>query len=83
MKDLLMIINRGMIHNCLVTSDDIWVAKEKFGPNLGALKGRTVHRKGDHVPSLVANVPYNIIKTHQNVTLAFDNFFVSNNARHC
>jgi hypothetical protein len=48
------------------------------GPNLGSLKGKTVRGKNImHVPSLVADVPYDIIKTHRNVTVCFDIMFVN------
>ena len=55
--------------NCPVNKTDVKIANDLFGPNLGSLKGKTVHQKGNHVPSLVAEVPYEIIRTHKAVTL--------------
>jgi hypothetical protein len=52
-------------------------AEDIFGPNLGSLKGKTVRRKNAHVPSLVADVPYQIIRAHRDVTLCFDIMFVN------
>ena len=76
-RDYVKIVEGGMLHNCPVSRADIAAAEDIFGPNLGSLKGKTVRRKSSHAPSLVADVPHHIIKTHKDVTLCFDIMFVN------
>jgi hypothetical protein len=76
-RDFVKIVEGGMLRNCPISRIDISVAEDIHGPNLGSLKGKTVRRKNTHVPSLVADVPYHIIKTHKDVTLCFDIMFVN------
>jgi len=76
-RDFSKIVEGNMLRNCPVTKADILAAEDIFGPNLGSLKGKTGRTKSDHVPSLVADLPYNIIKTHRNVILGFDIMFVN------
>jgi hypothetical protein len=76
-RDFKKIVAGESMRNCPIVSSDIVRAEDIFGKNLGSLKGKTVRQKGDHVPSLVADVPYDIIKTHKLVTLCFDIMFVN------
>jgi hypothetical protein len=76
-RDYVKIVEGGMLSNCPITRADIVAAEDIFGLNLGPLKGKTVRRKNTHVPSLVSDVPYDIIKTHRDVTLCFDIMFVN------
>jgi hypothetical protein len=76
-RDFLKIVEGGMLRNCPVSRNDIMTAEDIFGPNLGSLKGKTVRSKNAHVPSLVADVPYHIIKLHKDVTVCFDIMFVN------
>jgi hypothetical protein len=76
-RDYVKIVKGGMLANCPVSRADIKAAEDIFGPNLGSLKGKTVRRKNGHIPSLVANVPYNIIKQYKDITLLFDIMFVN------
>jgi hypothetical protein len=73
-----------MLPNCPVTRSDIRAAEDIFGPNLGALKGKTVRTRPDPVEIQVENVPLAIMQKYQDVTLAADimavnkiRFFVS------
>ena len=76
-RDFAKIVEGGMLQNCPVTREDIAAAEDIFGPNLGSLKGKTVRHKNNRVDSLVADVPYDIIKVHKDVTLCFDIMFVN------
>jgi hypothetical protein len=76
-RDYIKIVEGGMLQHCPVSRSDIMAAEDIFGPNLGSLKGKTVRRKNAHVPSLVADVPYDIIRAHRDVTLCFDIMFVN------
>jgi hypothetical protein len=76
-RDYIKIVDGGMLQNCPITKSDIATAEDIFGPNLGSIKGKTVRRKNGHVPSLVADIPYHIIKAHKDVALSFDIMFVN------
>jgi len=76
-RDYIKIVMGGMMRNCPVSRADIAAAEDIFGPNLGSLKGKTIRGKQDHVPSLVVDVPYHIIKMYKDVTLGFDIMFVN------
>lgn len=55
-RDCVKIVEGGMLPNCPITRADISAAEDICGPNMGSLKGKTVHCKNMHVPSLVADV---------------------------
>ena len=60
-----------------VTKADITAADHIFGPNLGALKGKTVHRPNPHVASGVDAIPPDVIKMHRHLTLTVDIMFIN------
>lgn len=42
-------VNRNLIRGCPVTAQDIKIAGDIYGPNLGSLKGKTPWRNDSHV----------------------------------
>ena len=66
------------LRGCLVTRGDIQAATDIFGPNIGSLKGKTVHKPNQHVRSGADGVPPEIMAIHQNVTLCIDIMFINN-----
>jgi hypothetical protein len=76
-RDFVKIVEAGMVRNCPVSRPDTAAAEGTLGSNLGSPRGKTVRRKNAHVPSLVADVPCHVIKTHKDVTLCFDLMFVN------
>jgi hypothetical protein len=44
-KDFLRIVARNQLPNCPITQDDILVAEDIFGPDIGSLKGKTARHK--------------------------------------
>ena len=65
------------LQGCPVTRADVQAATDILGPNLGALKGKTVHRANQHVQSGVDGVPPEVLDLHQNVTLCVDIMFIN------
>ncbi|KAG7373144.1 hypothetical protein IV203_033868 [Nitzschia inconspicua] len=65
------------LRGCPVTKQSIRIASDVFGPNLGSLKGKTVHRPSSHVHSHTDPVPPEILDRHRDVTLATDIMFVN------
>ena len=53
------------------------VATDIFGPNLGSLKGKTVHRPNPHVKTGTAGVPMEILSIHCDITLAIHIMFIN------
>ena len=52
-------------------------ATDIFRPNLGSLKGKTVHRLNPHVKTGTAGVPMEILSIHHDITLAIDIMFIN------
>ncbi|KAG7352856.1 reverse transcriptase RNA-dependent DNA polymerase [Nitzschia inconspicua] len=65
------------LRGCPVTKRSIQIASDVFGPNLGSLKGKTVHRPSPHVQTNTDPVPPEILERHRDVTLATDILFVN------
>ena len=60
------------LRDCPVKRSDIAAAEDIFGPNLGALKGKTVWRPNPHVAMGTDGVPPDIMKAHRSIILAMD-----------
>ena len=73
----LMDVAVSHLKGCPVTKADVKAAEDIYGPNLGALKGKTVSRPNPHVPAGVDQVPTSIMKVHRSVTLAIDVMFIN------
>ena len=43
--DYIEFVQKGMVPNCPITKEDIVLAEDIMGPNLGSLKGKTVHKR--------------------------------------
>ena len=65
------------LRDCPVKRSDIAAAEDIFGPNLGALKGKTVWRPNPHVNMGTDGVPPEIMQTHQSIILAIDIMFIN------
>ena len=65
------------LKGCPLTKADIQAAEDIYGPNLGALKGKTVDRPNPHIPAGVDHVPTAIMDIHHSVTLAIDVMFIN------
>ena len=65
------------LKGCPLTKADIQAVEDIYGPNLGALKGKTVDRPNPHVPAGVDHVPTSIMEVHHSVTLAIDVMFIN------
>lgn len=76
LHDYKLLVENGLINNCPVTVNDIKVAEDIFGPDIHALKGKTVRQAPKRVETDYVEVPPDILKLHCNVTLVGDIFFV-------
>jgi hypothetical protein len=71
-KDFKAIITMNAIKNLPVTIEDINLAEKIFGPDIGALKGKTTRQKPTPVINDYIEIPEELINNHQKVTLCMD-----------
>jgi hypothetical protein len=76
-KHFKQIVAGNQLKNCPIGIDDIVVAEDIFGQSIGALNGKTVHKKLDVVRGMTTPLPMEIIEKYRNVTLAFDLMYVN------
>jgi hypothetical protein len=76
-RTFISIVEKNQLPNCPVTRDDIIAAERIFGPDLGSLKGKTVHKRPDPVKIDYANIPGSVMSRYRNVVLAGDIMFVN------
>jgi hypothetical protein len=71
------IADSQLLATCPIGRTDIAAAERMFGPNLGAVKGKTVKRSSIPVSSRIDGVPHNLLKRFQQVVLAINITFVN------
>jgi hypothetical protein len=71
------IADSKLIPNCPIGRADIAAAERIFGPNLGALKGKTVNRPSVPVAGCIEGVPPSILERYQQVVVSIDIMFVN------
>jgi hypothetical protein len=60
-QTMLEMVDRNLLLTCPVTRADLQVAENVYGPNLGALKGKTVRRAPVAVDTGISLVPPEIL----------------------
>jgi hypothetical protein len=63
--------------NCPITCADIHAAEHIFGPNLGALKGKSVTKASIPVSGKIESVPPSIMERYQKAVMATDIMFIN------
>ena len=63
--------------NCLVTIEDIKIAKDIFEPDIHAMKGKTVRKSSPTIEIDCIEIPKEILKLHNNIVMALDVMFVN------
>ena len=72
-KDFVELVRSGKLLHCPFTVKDIERAQVIYGPELGALKGRTVRSKP---ASMIGNPPTDVKKELSDISLSGDIFFI-------
>ena len=65
------------IGNSPVTTKDIELAEKIFGPDIGSLKGKTTRRNPIHVVEDTIDIPRELIRSQQDITLCIDGMKVN------
>ena len=76
-NDFKAIIRMNAIANNPVTTDDINMAEKIFGPDIGAIKGKTTRRKPIPVVDDYVEIPKELLEAQQEVTLCIDGMKVN------
>ena len=77
-RDYIRYVENNLIPNCPITRRDIVIAEHIFGPDVGALKGKTMRRRPlgvglyNHTP-----IPSTVVDQYQDVILAVDILYVN------
>ena len=71
-KDLIKILKTSGLPNCPVTPRDVIIANKVFGPDVGALKGKTTRRNPPIVDSPVSVDTTSILEHYGEITLCVD-----------
>jgi len=77
LKDYVRYSDSLQLTNCPLGRENIAAAEDIFGPNLGSLRGKTVHRNGTTIDIAPRFIPPEIMDRHRDVTIAMDIMFVN------
>jgi hypothetical protein len=76
-KAFIKIVENNLLPNCPVTRRDIIAAEHIFGPDVGSLKGKTVHKAATSVDVNTVDLPATVMSHYQDIVLAADIMFVN------
>ena len=76
-KDFIKVLKASSLPNCPVTQRDVIIANNLFGPDVGALKGKTTQRSPPIVDSPMPVDITSILKYYGEVTLCVDLMYVN------
>ena len=76
MRDFKNMIQLNQIKNCPITIEDVKLYEKIFGPDIYALKGKTVRHKPKVVINDYIEIPRALIQAHQGIILFADNMFI-------
>ena len=76
-RQLYKIADENLLRNCPINQGDIRAAENIFGPNLGALKGKTPARRSTVVSGGRDGVPPDILDRHRDLVVCIDIFFIN------
>ena len=74
--DFKNVIQMNQIKNCPVTIEDINICEKIFGPDIYALKGKSVRKKPKVVVNDYVEIPPELIKAQQKVTMFADIMYI-------
>ena len=67
----------NMIKKCEVKTEDVNLAEKVYGPDLGDIKGKSTRNKPDPITSDLIEIPDELIKVQEDITLSIDGLTVN------
>ncbi|KAL7577185.1 hypothetical protein ACA910_003520 [Epithemia clementina (nom. ined.)] len=77
LKDFKMIVQSNVIRNSPVTVEDIDLAEQIFGPDIGSLKGKSTRQRPTPIVNDYIEIPSELILQHEDVQLCIDTMFIN------
>jgi hypothetical protein len=77
LQDFKAILRMDLIANNPVMTEDIEIAEEIFGPDIGSLKGKTTKKKPNLVVNDYIDIPQELISKQQTIVLCIDSIKVN------
>ncbi|KAL7556597.1 hypothetical protein ACA910_003488 [Epithemia clementina (nom. ined.)] len=77
LKDFKMIVQSKVIRNNLVTVEDIDLADQIFGPDIGSLKGKLIRKRPTPIVNDYIEIPSELIRQHEDVQLCINTMFIN------
>jgi hypothetical protein len=71
------ILRQKIIKNCPVTIEDVNIAEKIFGPDSGAMKGKTTRSRPTPVRDDFVEIPQELKEQHKDLTLCMDIMFIN------
>ena len=77
MENFKILVESNQIQNCPVKPEEITIAENIFGPDMGALKGKSTQRKPVPVRDDYIEIPPELKMQHHDITYCMDVMFVN------
>ena len=72
MAEFIKIVKNNLLINWTVSKDDIKIAEDIWGPNLGSLKGKTTIQKPIQLRESILPTPFSISQKYKQITICAD-----------
>jgi hypothetical protein len=76
-NDFKAVLRMNAIKNIPITLEDVKLAEQVCGPDIGALKGKTTRKKPIPVVSDHIEIPTELINNHQDISLCMDGMMIN------
>ena len=77
LMDFQGMVRHNLLKDCPITLEDVNNAHTIFGPDLAAIRGKTVRHKPDCVVTDYVDIPWTIFDQHKNITIVADVMFIN------
>ena len=75
--ELKAMLRMNLIKDCEVKTEDVNLAEKVYGPDVGAIKGKSTRVKPTPVTSEIIEIPDELLKLQEEITLSMDGLQVN------